>query len=197
MISKKKRGNIMRIGIDIDDVITDTSSSIRKYIENFKNNEDLYEHIEAVMRGEMPTENIKRFYKENSFGIFKDAKLKENASETIQELVNDGNEIYLITARTNEKFFDGIEQLTIDILKENNIPYAQIIFNSYDKAKICKDNNIDIMIDDSIQHCENVAKENIKTIVFTSMVNEKIKTSITRANNWIELKKEIYNYKGN
>ncbi len=182
----------MRIGIDIDDVITDTSASIRKYIEMYENNEDIYEHIEAVMRGEMPTENIKRFYKENSMNIFKDAKLKENAGETIRELVNDGNEIYLITARTNGKFFNGIEQLTIDLLKENNIPYTQIIFNSYDKAKICKDNNIDIMIDDSVQHCENVAKENIKTIVFTSIVNEKIKTSITRANNWVELKSKIY-----
>ena len=48
------------------------------------------------------------------------------------------------------------------------------------------------MIDDSVQHCENVAKENIKTIVFTSIVNEKIKTSITRANNWVELKSKIY-----
>lgn len=189
---KNERKNKMRIGIDIDDVITDTSASIRKYIEMYENNEDIYEHIEAVMRGEMPTENIKRFYKENSMNIFKDAKLKENAGETIRELVNDGNEIYLITARTNGKFFNGIEQLTIDLLKENNIPYTQIIFNSYDKAKICKDNNIDIMIDDSVQHCENVAKENIKTIVFTSIVNEKIKTSITRANNWVELKSKIY-----
>lgn len=189
---KNERKNKMRIGIDIDDVITDTSASIRKYIEMYENNEDIYEHIEAVMRGEMPTENIKRFYKENSMNIFKDAKLKENAGETIRELVNDGNEIYLITARTNGKFFNGIEQLTIDLLKENNIPYTQIIFNSYDKAKICKDNNIDIMIDDSVKHCENVAKENIKTIVFTSVVNEKIKTSITRANNWVELKSKIY-----
>lgn len=183
----------MRIGIDIDDVITDTSASIRKYIEKFENNEDLYEHIEAVMRGEMPTENIKRFYKENSFNIFKDAEIKENASETIQELVDNGNEIYLITARTDEKFFKGIEQLTRDFLEENNILYTQIIFNSYDKAKICKDNKIDLMIDDSVKHCENVAKENIKSIVFTSVVNEKIITTIPKVNNWKELKKLISN----
>lgn len=180
----------MRIGIDIDDVITNTSASIRNYIEKYKNNQDIYEHIEAVMRGEMPTENIKKFYEENSLNIFRDAKVKENASKVIKELIDRGDEIYLITAR-GEQNFKGSEELTFKYLKENDIPYNKIIFNSYDKAKLCKDNRIDVMIDDSIKHCENVAKENIRSIVFTSVVNEKEQTTVTRVNNWIELKKEI------
>ena len=54
----------MRIGIDIDDVITDTSSSIRKYIDKSDNKGHIYNHIEEVMRGEMPTQEIKNFYKD-------------------------------------------------------------------------------------------------------------------------------------
>lgn len=180
----------MRIGIDIDDVITDTSASIRKYIEEYENNAEIYEHIEEVMRGEMPTQNIKKFFSENSSNIFKKAKVKENASKVIQDLQDKGNEIYLITARGNKVFKDS-EQLTIDYLKTNNIKYNKIIFNAIEKVEICKENNIDIMIDDSIKHCTNIAKENIKTILFTSIVNERENTTIPRVNNWTELKSKI------
>ena len=71
----------MRIGIDIDDVITDTSLSMKKYIDKYDDNSDIHNYIEEVMRGEMPTEEIKEFFKENSINIFKNAKVKINASE--------------------------------------------------------------------------------------------------------------------
>lgn len=50
----------MRIGIDIDDVITDTSASIRKYIDKSEHRDIIYNYIEEVMRGEMPNEEIKK-----------------------------------------------------------------------------------------------------------------------------------------
>ena len=42
----------MRIGIDIDDVIVDTSLAMKEYIEKFNENKDIYEHMEDVIRGE-------------------------------------------------------------------------------------------------------------------------------------------------
>ena len=87
----------MRIGIDIDDVITDTSSSIRKYIDKSDNKGHIYNHIEEVMRGEMPTQEIKNFYKDNSINIFRDAIVKKDASGVIKNLMDEGNEVFIIT----------------------------------------------------------------------------------------------------
>lgn len=182
----------MRIGIDIDDVITDTSSSIRKYIDKSDNKSNIYEHIEEVMRGEMPTQEIKNFYRDNSINIFRDAKVKENASLVIQKLIDEGNEIFIITSRGEVKF-KGSEKLTLDYLKTNNINYTQILFNSFEKANICKENSIDIMIDDSIKYCIDIANNDMKSILFTSVVNKDEAVKVPRVDNWLELKTKIDN----
>ena len=180
----------MRIGIDIDDVITDTSAAIRTYIDKSEHKDIIYNYIEEVMRGEMPNEEIKKFYKNNIINILKEAKVKENASEVVREWLNENNEIFIITSRGEERF-KGSEQLTLQYLKSNEINYTQIIFNSFDKAKICKENNIDVMIDDSVRYCIEIEKENIKSILFTSIVNKSIDVKVPRVNNWLELKKMI------
>lgn len=120
----------------------------------------------------------------------KDAKIKEDASEVIQQLLNDGNEIFIITARGEIKF-KGSEQVTLQYLKSHNINYTKILFNSFEKSTICKDYNIDLMIDDSIKYCLEIEKENMKSILFTSVVNKSSNTTVKRVNNWKELKNEI------
>ena len=65
------------------------------------------------------------------------------------------------------------------------------MFNCIDKASICKKNNIDLLIDDSIKHCEAVRNENIKSILFTSIVNKNLPTQIERVDNWLELEEKI------
>ena len=59
----------MKIGIDIDDVITDTSMAMKKYIDKYDNNSDIHTHIEEVMRGEMSIQEIKDFFTENGVRI--------------------------------------------------------------------------------------------------------------------------------
>lgn len=182
----------MRIGIDIDDVITDTSSSIRKYIDKSDNKSDIYNYIEEVMRGEMPTQEIKNFYKDNSINIFRDAKVKEDASSVIKNLMNQGNEVFIITSRGEVKF-SGSEQLTLNYLKSNNINYTKIIFNCFEKAGVCKENGIDLMIDDSVKFCVDIANNDMRSILFTSVVNKDEIVEVPRVNSWGELQKEIDN----
>ena len=180
----------IKIGIDIDDVITDTFITMKRYIDKYDDNSDIHSHIEEVMRGEMPTQGIKNFFTENIINIMKSAKIKKDASEVIQELLNEGNQIFIITARGEMKF-KGSEQVTLQYLKLHNINYTKILFNSFEKSTICKDYNIDVMIDDSIKYCLEIEKENMKSILFTSVVNKSSNTTVKRVNNWKELKNEI------
>lgn len=182
----------MRIGFDIDDVIVDTSASMKEYIIRYDKNGELMANIEDIMRGDASTPFIENFFVEHFLEIAKNAKVKENATKIIKKLFDNGNEIYLITARGEQrKIFKGAEALTLEYLKQNDICYTNIIFNAIDKAKLCIDNHIDLMIDDSIKHCEAVRNKNISSILFTSVVNKALPTTVTRVNNWLELEEKI------
>lgn len=182
----------MRIGFDIDDVITDTSGSMKEYIIKYDKNGELMANIEDIMRGDASTPFIENFLVEHFLEIARNAKVKENAAEIIKKLFDAGNEIYLITARgDSRKIFHGAEALTLEYLNKNDICYTNIIFNAVDKAQLCIDNHIDLLVDDSIKHCEAVKDVNINSILFTSVVNKSLPTTVTRVGNWLELEEKI------
>lgn len=182
----------MKIGIDIDDVITNTSEKIEEYVVKDNNREKLQEHMKEIMKGTPSDLEVIKFCMENYLRVFKMVKSKENASKVIQNLLNQGNEIYLITARgDNSEFFKGSEEVTKKFLEDNNIKYTKIIFNAINKAQICLDNEIDIMIDDSIEHCEDIKNAGIKSILFTSNVNKETYTTVERVDSWLDLEKKI------
>lgn len=182
----------MRIGIDIDDVITNTSETMQEYVMKDKNSKKIKEYMVEIMKGNPSEPEIVQFCTENYIKVFKETTVKKHASEVIKRLLNEQNEVYLITARGEHlEFFKGSEKITIEFLKENDINYTGIIFNSTDKASLCKENHIDLMIDDSVAHCEDVRNVGIKSILFTSLVNRDINTTIERVNNWIELENKI------
>lgn len=179
----------MKIGIDIDDVIVDTSKLIEEYITKLDNNGDIINHMEEIMRGDIPNEIISRFIDSNVIEIMRNAKVKENAKSVLKKL-KESNEIILVTSRGEEKF-KGTEKLTLDYLKENGIEYDKIIFNAFDKASICKVESIDVLIDDSIKLCEEADKIGVRAIVFNSIANKNRETKLKRVNNWKDLEKII------
>ncbi len=184
----------MRIGIDIDDVITNTSEIIEEYIMKNNNSQKLREHMKEIMKGNPSDPEIIAFCMDTYLRVFQKVTLKDNVKEVIQKLLDKENEIYLITARgENLEFFRGSEKVTKEFLEDNNIKYTNIIFNAIDKAQLCIDNQIDLMIDDSIEHCEAVKNIGIKSIVFTSNVNKNIPTTVERVNNWLELETKLNN----
>lgn len=74
----------MRIGIDIDDVITDTSFAMKDYVIKYDKNGEIQAHMVDVMRGDPSTPSVYKFCLDNYLKIFKIAKVKENASEVIR-----------------------------------------------------------------------------------------------------------------
>ncbi len=182
----------MRIGIDIDDVITNTSEKIEEYVMKDDHRQKLQEHMTDIMKGNPLEPEVISFCMENYLKVFQKVKPKDNAGKVIQNLLNQGNEIYLITARgENLAFFRGSEKVTKQFLEDNNIKYTKIIFNAINKAQLCVDNQIDLMIDDSIEHCEDVKNIGIKSILFTSNVNKKTFTTVERVDNWLELENKL------
>ena len=179
----------MKIGIDIDGVLTDISTFYLDYGAKFafENNlgkiskPDGYE-IEEILNLE---EGIhKRFWKEYDDYYTKRIYTREFAPEIIKKLKQE-NEIHIITARNPRE-----EEWTKNCLKENNIYYDCLTFTDK-KVEYCKENNIDLMIEDNIENILSISKI-IPVICFDTRYNKDCKgDNITRCYSWYDIYSKI------
>ena len=145
----------MRIGIDIDGVLTDIEKFQIEYGSKYFCNKK--------------TINPNAYYTTDAFGItleednefwnsaileYIKVPARNYAGEVIKKLKKEGNEIYIITARSSDLSYSktiNSSKMKIIVkkwLKKYNINYDKLIFSKEDKLSICLKNKIDIMIED-------------------------------------------------
>ena len=175
----------MRIGIDIDDTITNTQAKIDELA--LKDGFKIYDRTKHWFydRYNTTSKEDEEFLRKHVVEIMTTETIKEDSSKYINKLIDDGHEIFIVTARSGY-YNENIPDITINYLKEHGIKYHDIILECRDKARVCLDNKIDILVDDSIENILNVEEVGIKTITIDNEYNREIKT--TRASNW----KEVY-----
>mgnify|MGYP001106236423 CR=1 FL=1 len=158
----------MKIGIDIDGVLTDIEQwqldyGSKFYYENYVLGIKKYKGYETNeifdVDIKLDDEFWNKYFREYSINV----EARKFANEVIDKLKENGFEIYIITARflTDKNTIEGEKMRNIvkNWLKQNNIHYDKIIFSPEDKLEICKKNNIDIMIEDKVENINNISKE--------------------------------------
>lgn len=198
----------MNIGVDIDGVLTDLEKMV---IDNgtqlcleknwpIKLNSIEYDVGKTFNWSQ---EQVDEFWLTYFIEYIQKSIPRVFSSEIINKLQQEGNKIYLITARDNygipQKYYGKIQELTKKWLKKNNIKYEKILFVKDDeKLQQCIKNNIKVMIEDSPQNIENISKQ-FKVIKFASQYNKEINNeNVITAFSWPhiyriikELKEEI------
>ncbi len=191
----------MNIGIDIDNTITEVQNKLNKAaydyaiklgknienadnpLEDIKNNKDTYKK-----KFQFSYDELKYFLKNIQEEITNKATPRENAVEVINRLKKEGHKIYIITARDSE-FHDNPYLLSKNWLDKDNIEYDQIIVNAREKGIVCKNENIDLFIDDQLNNCLDALKEGIKVIrISNEICNNK---DIVDLNSWTQIYKYI------
>ena len=195
----------MNLGIDIDDTIANTYDVLFKYVQEYtihdivtdreKANRDIIAQMYHTnfRNGDkkQDKEFLNRYYEKTVLKV----EPKKNAVEKIKKLKEEGNQIYLITARFPSNKFD-IEELTKDWLKKYDIQYDKLILNSENKVITAKEYCIDIFVDDNIKNCTEMAKVGIKTYIMDTIVNKDFKDeNIERVYSWSHLYQKIENYR--
>lgn len=185
----------MKIGIDIDNVISNFNDELLKeYLKHDKElrntgiiNKDVF--IRYGMFDWTEKEETE-FYKNSIERIAIKLKPIHRATETIKKLKEDGNEIIIIFGRNNGEY-NNPYKLTEEWLAKYNIVYDKLIltnaYNKEEKANVCKENNIDIMIEDSTQTAVNIEKVGTKVLFMNTRYN-KNNENFEKVSNW----KEIY-----
>lgn len=190
----------MRIGIDIDNCISNFDDTLLKEYLNhdkeLRNTGIINEKAQYITKGmfDWSEEEEKSFYNANIERIAKELKPLKDAPYYIQKLKEE-NDIYIVSGRNNGEYKEPYK-MTEEWLKNNNILYDKMILtnsnNEHEKTEVCIENNIDLMIEDSIRHCLDLKKNGIKVYTMNTMYNMKEQT-LERVSSWKEIYEKIYN----
>lgn len=187
----------MKIGIDLDGVIFDSEKLYRVYTELYdycelhRNSIIDNRLVELQDRYNWTQEEVEDFFKKYEKQVLKEANIMPGAKEVLKMLKQDGHELIVITAR------GGMFKESVDTAKELLKREGLDIFDNYfwatkKKEEVCKNEKVDIMIDDSDKKCKAISEAGIKTIYFKDspcfemQENENLKTLY----NW----GEVYRY---
>lgn len=197
------------IGCDADGVLTNLiTHNIREGEKVFKRkaintNEYDLEKIFDLKDLSTVTKYAKAFQIYENY--CKNEEPREDVSEVINELTNNGCEFHQITARkfaTANNFLGRRYRKLLKLWNEKH----DIKFKSYKfcsehdvatkKLIECKKLGTDIMIEDNLEIATLLAKNGIKVLLVDAPYNKSVPIeNVTRIHNWMEIKEEIYKYK--
>ena len=189
----------MNIGIDIDGVLTNYERERLDYGTKICIDEGWPVDIDLGQYHEKETfnwnqEQADKFWNKYIIKYFKETPVRTFAPEVIEKLKQEGHKIILITARDDygmpTEHLGEEQHITKEWLKRNNIKYDKIIFETK-KLEPCKENQIDVMIEDSPKNIEELSKH-MKVIKFDCQYNKSVNNeNITTAYSWYHIYKII------
>ena len=185
----------MIIGLDIDGVILDTEKEYKLEAELYdiklgKNH--LRDKSSQIEDGRYSwTKEQREDFEKNWIKVARKAPLMPGSISIIKMLQKEGHKIVIITGRD-----ESYKKQTEKTFEENNLKFNKIYYGQQDsKLKACKEENVDIMIDDNYNHAEELSKNKILTLYFRDTNMRKLDESkyLREVNNWGEVYKFIYN----
>lgn len=157
----------MKIGIDIDDTLTNTKEQQLKYWKHYVNDYPKEGYTEEIPKtiNDFGDEYVQEFWDKYRHNLTFECTFKENASNIIHKLLEDGHELQIITARDQNKYPNLKEKIAI-WFKENDIPITRINTGIREKAKFARVNSFDMIIDDNVTECIKANQLGVKAILF-------------------------------
>ena len=186
----------MRIGIDIDGVLTNIERFIIDYGSKFCIENNIPLQIKTGIYDEQETfgwteQQTIKFWNEYIVYYATEYPAREFAADIIKKLKEEGHEIYLLTARNNygvpSTHLDRMPELVSGWLKKNDIPYDKIIYTEGSKLPYCVGNYLDVMVEDKPSNILEVSTQ-VPVINFVSYYNINVEgNNITKAYSWYDV----------
>ena len=192
----------MRIGLDIDNVITDMDKAILKEfieLDKTKRNKGIINpYARHIIKGmfDISQEEVHEFYANNMERIAKSMEPRKDAKKYMDKLLDDGHELYLISHRVYPDYKNPYET-TVKWLKDNEINYTKLILSeTTDKSPECKKYNIDIMFDDVVSNCMKLRSSGINVCLMGTKYNSLYRKDLPIVKEWNELYDKIKDMNG-
>lgn len=189
------RGEIMNIGIDFDGVLFDSESIFRSYAQLFDlkiNGKGMLnpEELRVQKRYDWSPEELQQFLDEYVLFVQETAPIMPNAKEVLN-LLSKKHKLFAITNRGS--IYDEEIDITKKRLEMEGIKFDKVIFYASNKLDICRELNIDIMIDDLFDTIITLADNGIKCLYYRDLVlKTRSHNNITEVRNWGDIAVELH-----
>lgn len=191
------------IAIDIDDVLAANAAGFVAYSnEKWGTNlkvEDYVEHWAQIWKTEHDIEETTRrrdqFIGSGAHGSF----ASDRIANVVLKKMSETYELHILTSRMvsmKDDTFSWLAKHYEGIFSEDSIHFAGIwdtlTHNSHTltKAEVVKTIGADYLIDDQLKHCEAVAVEGVKALLFGDYrwnQTDQLPKNISRVSNWSEV----------
>lgn len=185
----------MRIAIDIDDTIAQTTNYLMPFALSF-NTDVLHKDNNIDEKLDFPrcfnwsTEELGMFLKNVFEKEVLNIPIFNDADKYINLLRKDGHKVIIVSSRNDYQLSNPFK-LSEQWLNMNNIKYDKLYTGVKYKDPVIKKEKIDIMIDDSVGQCTFILEHNeINVIMFAKSSNEIDNDEIKRIESW----EKIYTY---
>lgn len=193
----------MKIGIDIDGVILDSEREFRIQSELYdviklkRNSIVNNQELKAQVRYNWTEEEIQEFINQEFLAVSRECNFMPGAIEVINMLKQEGHELIIITARGG--IIKEMKPVAEERLTEKNLKFDKYYWAIENKLEICKQENIDIMIDDYYKTCKQTSDNKIKTLYFREYPNYELEENeyLKEVHNWGEIYRYIHEIGGN
>ena len=161
----------MRIAVDIDDTLNavDRVRYAGEYIRRknlpFRLVDENAHMLEKVY--DWSHDDVLEFVHDGGITAFTDAPARKGAREVLERWRAAGIEVIVLTSRVAE-WFGNPEKLSRDWLEKRHIPYDGLVASCADKGAYCAQNNIDILIDDSVEQCLSAQERGVYAVLAVS-----------------------------
>ena len=190
----------MNIGIDFDGVIFNFERNVTIEAELFdyelqqkglRNGIKNKEEFKAQDKYNWDDET-KQFFTNNYFDkINAYSDLVPGAKLILEKLKEENNNLFIISARgedtPNEIMYAN------KIIEKYKLEFDKINWKIIDKVKICKEQGIDIFIDDRYENCKLVSEAGIRTIYFNDLNYTEVENTenLVVVHNWGQVYRKI------
>ena len=191
----------MRIGIDFDETIADSMAMILKlhneqYGTKYKREEVTEYHVENIWGGSKEEWTAKL----DEFFSAKNARHLDpvvGAIAAIDALKHAGHELYIVTARRDinaeatERWLTKHFSSTFKSVHYGNVR-SDDPAKKREKAEICKELGVELMIDDHMGVAKNCSEAGIKVLLLDQPWNQgELPPGVTRVYSWEEIVKKL------
>lgn len=175
----------MRIGIDIDGVVSDSYPAwLEELNRHYGKNITVIDDYEMHLAFDVPREDMNNFFTCNSERLLMMPKPVSGAKEGIETLLQEGHEAIYITARTHEE-----KDVTVRWLIGCGIPHEHVLFTAFkSKVDLVKQWKIEVFVEDYLVNAKAIAECGIPVFLLNTSYNqEELPAGITRCQNWNEI----------
>lgn len=175
----------MRIGIDIDGVVSDSYRAwVRELNQHFGTNILELKNYNLCVDFGVSWEEMGKFFEENVAYLFQIPEPMAGAKEGIERLLNKGHEITYVTARSlNQK------EYTLNWMKKHKIPHEEILFTGMEsKVDYILKWDLEVMLEDFLGNAQEIAEAGVPVLLLDASYNQgELPAGIIRCQDWQEI----------